>query len=90
MSLHEYVMSQKIAAEDYPFYALIMAALRQADDINMMKLTEAFPEVTIELRKRYNAPGGALNDDDFKFLNTIRRMDEASEQLSVTVDDTTR
>ena len=78
MSLHEYVMSQKIAAEDYPFYALIMAALRQADDINMMKLTEAFPEVTIELRKRYNAPGGALNDDDFKFLDTIRRMDEAS------------
>ena len=61
MSLHEYVMSQEIAKQDYPFYALIMAALRQADDINMMKLTEVFPEVTIELRKRYNAPGGALD-----------------------------
>ena len=90
MSLHEYVMSQKIAAEDYPFYALIMAAMRQADTMNVSLLRDIFPDTWRELQQRYNAPGGALNDADFKFLDTIRRMDEASEQLSVTVDDTTR
>ena len=29
MSLHEYLASQQIAVEDHPFYALIMAAMRQ-------------------------------------------------------------
>ena len=79
MSLHEYVMSRRIAAEDYPFYALIMAAMRQADDINLQKLRFAWAEVAIELKERYNAPGGALNQADFEFLDTIRRMNEASE-----------
>ena len=61
MSLHEYVMSQEIAKEDYPFYALIMAAMRQADSHNIHMLDRAFPEVYIEMKERYNAPGGALD-----------------------------
>ena len=79
MSLHEYVISKEIAKQDYPFYALLMAAMRQADDINSLSLHAAFPAVWDELKKRYNAPSGALTDDDFKYLDTIRRMDETSE-----------
>ena len=60
MSFHEYQTSKLIAAQDYPFYALIMAAMRQADTSNMAKLRAAWPGVADELQWRYDAPGGLL------------------------------
>lgn len=63
MSLFDYKASQQIAAEDYPFYALIMAAMRKADSTNERKLREAWPEVWEELFTRYNAPGGLLPEE---------------------------
>lgn len=62
MSLHEYQESKKLI--EYPFYALIMGAMRNADSINLMKLQLAFPEVYTELLERYNAPGGVLPSDN--------------------------
>lgn len=64
MSRFDYEVSKKIAAEDYPFYSLIMAAMRQADTHNMRLLTAAFPAVAEELRERYNSPGGFLPGDN--------------------------
>lgn len=63
MSLYDYERSRAIAANDEPFYALVMAAMRQADTINLSKLQTAFPEVWMELSARYNAPGGLLAGD---------------------------
>lgn len=63
MSLYDYQKSKEIAAKDYPFYALIMACMRQADSNNIDLLKYAFPEVWHELKDRYNAPGGFLNDE---------------------------
>lgn len=60
MSLFDYQASRAIAAEEYPFYALVMAAMRQADTHNTRVLAAAFPEVAEELAQRYNAPGGIL------------------------------
>ena len=60
MSWYDYKVSKVIAAQDYPFYALVMAAMRQADTANMRKLTQAFPGVYTELQQRYDAPGGYL------------------------------
>lgn len=60
MSWHEYQTSKLISAEDYPFYALIMAAMRKADGDNLVKLCRSWPEVWAELDARYNAPGGLL------------------------------
>ena len=58
MSLFDYNASKALA--DYPFYALIMAAMRQADTVNSLKLLRAFPQVHAELATRYDAPGGFL------------------------------
>lgn len=63
MSKFDYDISKRIDAEQYPFYALVMAAMRRADTPNMAKLEQAFPDVATELRARYNAPGGALPTD---------------------------
>lgn len=60
MSLHEYEASKRIALKDYPFYGIIMAAMRQADTDNLAALQRAFPEVWTELQRRYNAPMGML------------------------------
>ena len=61
--IYDYQESQRIACEDYAFYALIMAAMRKADTDNLTKLQNAFPDVWSELVARYNAPGGMLNED---------------------------
>lgn len=60
MSLYDYESGQRIEAEGYPFYALVQAAMRQADSDNILRLQAAFPEVHAELTERYNAPGGLL------------------------------
>lgn len=60
MSLYDYEASKRIALDDPPFSALIMAAMRKADDINTAKLKAAWPETYAEIRERYNAPGGLL------------------------------
>jgi len=60
MSYYDYKTSLSIAAQNYPFYAVLMAAMRQADTDNLEKLRSAFPEVYSELQARYNAPGGTL------------------------------
>ena len=61
MSLYDYLKSQKI--EDYPFYSLIMAAMRKADDRNIRLLREAWPDIWNEFLARYHAPGGILPNE---------------------------
>ncbi len=60
MSLYDYERSKYIATQGEPFYALIMTAMRQADDQNIESLKHVFPEVWEELNTRYHAPGGLL------------------------------
>lgn len=60
MSLYEYNESQAIAKQDVSFYGLVMAAMRKADDENLVKLKTCWPEVWDDLRQRYDAPGGLL------------------------------
>jgi hypothetical protein len=62
MSLYDYKKSLLIECQQYPFYALIMAAMRQADSDNRERLCDAFPEIWNELQARYHAPGGVLRE----------------------------
>ena len=64
MSHYDYRVSQQISAQDYPFYALLMAAMRQADTDNIEKLKQAWPAIFNELLTRYNAPGGLLEGEE--------------------------
>lgn len=63
MSLFDYRVSLDLASKDLPFYALIMAAMRQSDSNNAVLLKQAWPDVWSELDKRYHAPGGQLEGD---------------------------
>lgn len=63
MSLYDYRASRQISCDDPPFYALIMAAIRQADTANLAKLRAAFPDTYREFMDRYHAPGGVLPSD---------------------------
>jgi hypothetical protein len=60
MSLYDYQKSKEIALEYYPFNALIMAAMRQADTNNMALLNLVYPQIYQEFIERYNAPGGMI------------------------------
>jgi len=63
MSHYDYRRSIQIAIQNEPFYALIMAAMRQADTNNLERLREAFPAVYDELVQRINAPNGVLPEE---------------------------
>lgn len=63
MSQYDYEASKEVTRHGFPFYALIMAAMRQADSDNAAKLREAFPAVWTELHVRYNSPGGLLPEE---------------------------
>ncbi len=63
MNWYDYEQSKAIAAQDYSFYALIMAAMRQADTDNLNGLKAIFPAVYDQLQARYHAPGGLLESD---------------------------
>jgi hypothetical protein len=63
MSLYEYEEGMEIAAKDPSFYALIQAAMRRADTDNLELLIGCWPEIWLELRARYNAPGGKLQSE---------------------------
>lgn len=70
---YDYLRSREIAQQDYPFYALIMAALRQADTDNFEKLKMIFPNISEEFQARYNAPAGALTPEE---MDAFRRYSE--------------
>ena len=71
MSRYDYDISLEIADQGPPFYAVVMAAMRLADDFNLELLRQSFPEVWDELQQRvwdelqqrYDAPGGVLEGD---------------------------
>lgn len=63
MTYRDYEYSRSLAADDAPFYGLIMAAMRRADSDNLVRLISVFPEVYDELDARYHAPGGTLPGD---------------------------
>jgi hypothetical protein len=64
VSIYDYRRSQELVRKEYPFYALIMAAMRGADTANAARLGRAFPETWKELKARYHAPGGILPGEE--------------------------
>jgi hypothetical protein len=68
MSFYDYKDSQRISSNDHPFYALIMAAMRQADTVNIEKLKAMFPEIHAELDERYHAPAGITTRECFQHI----------------------
>ena len=63
MSFYSYQESIKLSEHEYNFYALIMAAMRKADSINIIKLKRKWPDTWKELQRRDNAPGGLLPEE---------------------------
>ena len=64
MSRNNYLVSQQIERADYPFYALIMAAMRKADSANAAKLQGAWPDISAELQYRYWSAGGLMPGEE--------------------------
>jgi len=64
MSKYDYDCSRKISLENYPFYAIIMSAFRQADPDNLAKLKDIFPDIFVEFEQRYYSRGGFLATDE--------------------------
>ncbi len=56
LSKYDYLVTREITLQDYPFYSLIAAAIRQADTDNLELLTVAFPGVVDSFKVWYNTP----------------------------------
>lgn len=75
MSYYDYTRATHPTLRGAPFYALIMAAMLNADTTNAAKLRAAFPEVWAELEARYWSPGGELPGDGTE-RTVIRSLNE--------------
>jgi hypothetical protein len=64
-----------------------MAAMRKADDTNLEKLKSVFPETLAELRARYNAPGGALNEQELAWVMRVIEDNAIIEQAAEDLED---
>lgn len=65
LSLYAYEVARELNAHNYPFSALIAAAMNRADTNNSARLTAMWPGVWEDLQARYNAPGGILEHEKF-------------------------
>ena len=66
MTYYEYEVGKKLEKMELPFYGIIQGAMRRAaaeSDENLEMSKGCFPEVWNDLKKRYNAPGGKLEED---------------------------
>lgn len=66
MTYHDYVVGKWLYERHPSLNGIIQAAMRKAadeSDDNLEKLKGCFPEVWDDLYKRYNAPGGKLEND---------------------------
>jgi len=67
MSLYDYKKGQELnlycMKNHIPFYSVIQYAMRRADSVNLEKLKAVFPYQWEDLQRRYNAPGGILEED---------------------------
>lgn len=86
MSLYDYETSRKLSADDAPFAALIMAAMRRADTFNAGKLRTAFPEIWAELQERHDAPGGRIADELLAERFRSRDPEHWREDLTASLD----
>lgn len=66
MSLYDYERSIEVVAKGYPFYALVMAAMKVADSDNIEKLMLIFPRTYYELQERSHFPGGLVSEERFR------------------------
>ena len=69
MSYYDYRVGLEVSKEDYPFYALIQAAMRQADTDNLESLKLGFPHIWKELKERYNSPHGLLPGEPLEWVS---------------------
>ena len=64
MSYYDYIIGREIALLGGLFYAIIQAAMRQADTDNLDKLKIVFPDVYVDLYNRYNSQGGRYEGEE--------------------------
>jgi len=68
VGLYDYELSRQLEAQDVPFQALIMAAMRRADMDNLRALRAAWPDVWDELAARHEAPAGCLTEAEMQYV----------------------
>lgn len=76
MSYYDFGRSRALEMQDEPFYAMLMATMRKADDDNTVLFIKAWPQVWLELYRRYNGPGGCLDWTEWQQIHG-KELEEA-------------
>jgi len=78
---HSYLVMREIERRNFPFYALIAVAMKNADDENLAALKIAFPGLFEETKERYNLPMGMTQNEFEKHKITPDRFQEILKQI---------
>lgn len=64
MHIMDYWRSRRLKQEDFPFNAALAYLIQTADSNNMLKLLKCWPDEVEEIQMRYDAPAGAITEDE--------------------------
>lgn len=81
VNLIDYMIASHLATADLPFDALIAAAIKRADSLNLAKLARAFPEHVETVRMRYNAPGAVIMADGLLDVDESTTVAEIADDI---------
>lgn len=81
LSWHSYLASKEVERRDFPFYAIIVAAMKKADDDNLRALKHVFPGLFEQALERYNQPMGMSIAELAKTDITPDRYKEVLEKI---------
>lgn len=70
----DYWKMKRLIREDLPFYAALAYLICKADDRNLERIRRAWPGEVTRMQERYNAPAGAITDDEKELAQKM--MDE--------------
>ena len=71
MHVTDYWRARRLVKEDFPFYAALAYLIQKADPNNLAKLRRCWPAEVDDIHQRYNAPAGALTDDEKELAQRV-------------------
>ena len=85
-SFHEWHCAIQLRHRDPGFTALLIALALKADPDNMERLELGWPGLIDEVKRRHNAPGGAITPDEEAAVGRLRESGEMNVLGEITRD----
>lgn len=76
VTFYDWHYALQLKKKDPPFYALLACLILRADSDNLALIRSCFPREVDETQKRYDGPGGAIDEEERETVDRLRKVGE--------------